>query len=185
VTSPSSLLAQGQREAPPADIRVTCASEPGERRECAADTSKGVVLARSSGASPSLLGKSRGYTDTGVWGSDGCNGEFIVGAPAEAAPGDEEEKKATLSYIPNAGRLLVSGEKGEMYVLLFSDARYLNQKGLDATFTDAFGRPVADRFLFGTDEVAPADQQTRNAPTCREVFPTRRTRLRAGLKERM
>ena len=46
---------------------LTCASQPGERRECAADTSKGVVLARSSGASPCLLGKSWGYDDSGVW----------------------------------------------------------------------------------------------------------------------
>src|SRR5262249_34048602 len=44
-----------------------------------------------------------------------------------------------LQHIPNIGFLLVSGEKGEMYVRLFSYVRYLNQKGLDATYTDAFG----------------------------------------------
>jgi hypothetical protein len=36
---------------------VTCASKVGERQECPADTSKGVVLARSYGAAALLLGK--------------------------------------------------------------------------------------------------------------------------------
>jgi hypothetical protein len=122
-----------------AGVRVPCASVPGERQHCAADTSRGVVLARSSGKSPCLLGKSWGYDEQGVWVADGCSGEFVVAAggapPAEA----ETPRKRPLEHIPNLGFLLFSGDKGEMYVRLFSYARYLNQKGLDPTYTDAFG----------------------------------------------
>jgi hypothetical protein len=46
---------------------VTCSSKPGERSSCAADTSKGVVLLRSTGDAPCLLGKSWGYDQTSVW----------------------------------------------------------------------------------------------------------------------
>ncbi len=38
------------------------------------------------------------------------------------------------------GFLIVEGQKGEMYVRLFSYVRYLNQKGLDPTYTDYFGK---------------------------------------------
>jgi hypothetical protein len=121
----------------PVAVRITCASTPGERQECPADTSKGVILARSSGQSSCLLGKTWGYDDRGVWVSDGCVGEFVVasGGPAAAI----EPKKGPPRYIPNAGFLIVESDKGEVYVRLFSYARYLNQKGLDETYTDAFG----------------------------------------------
>ena len=56
---------------------VTCSSKPGERSSCAADTSKGVVLLRSTGDAPCLLGRSWGYDQTSVWVSDGCSAEFV------------------------------------------------------------------------------------------------------------
>ena len=112
---------------------MTCSSKPGERQHCPADTSKGVVLARSAGEAPCLLGKTWGYDDQGVWVSDGCSGEFVVGqALAEAAAKPATKKKAP-EYIPNAGFLLYEGEKGQIYMRLFSYVRYLNQKGLDPT----------------------------------------------------
>src|SRR3954469_2615309 len=43
---------------------VPCVSKIGERIFCAADTSAGVVLARSSGESACLLGKTWGYDDS-------------------------------------------------------------------------------------------------------------------------
>ena len=117
---------------------VTCSSKGTERNQCAADTSKGVILARSTGDAPCLLGKTWGYDASGVWVSEGCSAVFIVGpdTPQQAAA---PEKKKPLSYVPNAGFLIVEGEKGEVYVRLFSYARYLNQKGLDESYTDAFG----------------------------------------------
>jgi hypothetical protein len=118
-------------------VALTCASKLGGRTECPADTSKGVVLQRSSGDAACLLGKTWGYTDKAVWVADGCVGEFLVG-PAITEVETPKPQRAP-RYVPNAGFLIVESEKGEMYVRLFSYARYLNQKGLDATYTDAFG----------------------------------------------
>jgi hypothetical protein len=125
---------------------ISCSSRPGQRSDCPADTSKGVALARSTGEAPCLLGKTWGYTDTGVWVSDGCSGDFVLGAeqkPAIAeeqpAPAPEAEKKKLVDYIPNVGFRLISGDKGEIYLRIFSYVRYLNQKGLDQTYVDYFG----------------------------------------------
>ena len=128
-------------EPPPTPIRptVACASKPGEREQCAADTSKGVALARSAGEAPCLLGKTWGYDDQGIWVADGCSAEFVVGQELAKAAEAKPVKKKPLQHIPNIGFLLVEGDKGEMYVRLFSYVRYLNQKGLDPSYTDAFG----------------------------------------------
>jgi Protein of unknown function (DUF3011) len=113
--------------------RVSCQSQAGERQHCAADTSSGVSLLKSTGTAPCLLGKTWGYDDTGIWVSDGCSAEFL------ATRAQEESEKKPPEYIPNLGFLLYSGEKGEIYFRLFSYARYLNQLGLDSTYIDAFG----------------------------------------------
>ncbi|HEX2344277.1 MAG TPA: DUF3011 domain-containing protein, partial [Vicinamibacterales bacterium] len=121
--------------AQPVPVTISCASKPGERTNCAADTSAGVVLARSTGEAPCLLGRTWGYDQKNVWVSDGCSGEFITGQAAQP----ETTKPKPLQYIPNAGFLLVDGEKGQIYFRLFSYARYLNQRNLDETYVDAFG----------------------------------------------
>jgi hypothetical protein len=118
---------------------VSCASRPGERTDCPANTSKGVALVRSSGESACLLGKTWGFDEKGVWVSDGCVAEFLVQAPEGGEEAVEKPATKSLQYVPNAGFLLISGDKGEIYVRLFSYARYLNQKGLDETYQDAFG----------------------------------------------
>ena len=114
---------------------VTCSSKPGERSSCAADTSKGVVLLRSRGDAPCLLGRSWGYDQTSVWVSDGCSAEFVTGRAVEP----ETKKPTPLSHIPNVGFLLVDDDKGQIYFRLFSYARYLNQRNLDESYVDAFG----------------------------------------------
>ena len=123
----------------PATITIKCSSKPGERQHCPADTSHGVTLARSAGASPCMLGRTWGYDEQGVWVSDGCAGEFLAGRGLEDATGTPEAKEKAPAYIPNMGFLIVEGQKGEMYARLFSYVRYLNQKGLDPTYTDSFG----------------------------------------------
>jgi hypothetical protein len=129
VVAPVGLLAQA--------TTVTCSSTGTERIECPADTSKGVILAKSIGEAPCLLGKSWGYDDGAVWVAEGCSAVFIVGPQTVAEP--EPTKKKPPQYVPNAGFLIVEGGKGEVYVRLFSYVRYLNQKGLDPTYTDSFG----------------------------------------------
>jgi hypothetical protein len=122
-----------------APVRVACSSKPGERQHCPADTSKGVVLARSAGEAPCLLGKTWGYDDKGIWVADGCSAEFVVGQELPKETDKAQAKAKPLDHIPNVGFLLVEGAKGDVYFRLFSYARYLNQKGLDETYTDYFG----------------------------------------------
>jgi hypothetical protein len=115
---------------------LACASKLGERTQCAADTSRGVVLLRSKGDAPCLLGRTWGYDQTSVWVSDGCSAEFATGPAAEP----ETTKPKAPSHIPNVGFLLFDGAKGQIYFRLFSYARYLNQRNLDESYVDAFGK---------------------------------------------
>jgi hypothetical protein len=115
--------------------RITCESQPGGRQYCPADMSAGVTLVKSTGSAPCLLGKTWGYDNTGLWVSEGCSGEFIAGRTWK-----EPVTQKPLEHIPNVGFLLYNGEKGQIYFRLFSYARYLNQRSLDGTFVDAFGR---------------------------------------------
>ncbi len=127
---------------------VVCASKPGERIHCAADVSQGITLLKSNGSSACLLGKTWGYDD-GIWVADGCSGEFVVaGAAAGAATTTATAAGAATAvatpqeapdYVPNAGFLLYNGDKGQIYMRLFAYARYLDQMGLDPTYTDYFG----------------------------------------------
>src|SRR4249919_1529965 len=132
--SPPPASTPNDQPAPP-QSRLTCTSNPGEREHCAADTSAGVALVRSIGTAPCLLGRTRGYDDTGIWVSEGCAGEFIAGQGVQ----EEVTKRKPLEHVPNVGFLLYTGEKGEIYFRLFSYVRYLNQRNIDPTYTDSFG----------------------------------------------
>src|SRR6476620_9376616 len=77
---------------PRAAITISCASKVGERQECAADTSRGVVLMKSYGDSACLLGKTWGYDDKGVWVADGCVADFLVARGDVEAPPPEAAK---------------------------------------------------------------------------------------------
>src|SRR6478672_7658278 len=78
-----------QAQQPPANPTVTsvitCVSKTGQRQVCKADTRAGVALLRSAGDAACLLGRNWGYDDAGVWVSDGCGGEFVVGGTKEAS----------------------------------------------------------------------------------------------------
>jgi hypothetical protein len=114
---------------------VACSSEAGQRVNCPADTKSGVALLRSTGSAPCLLGKTWGYDDTGIWVSDGCSGQFYAGQLQLP-----QTKVKPLEHVPNAGFLLYDGDQGQIYFRLFSYARYLNQRNLDATYVDGFGK---------------------------------------------
>ena len=116
---------------------VTCSSQLGQRIQCAVDTSVGVALVRSRGAAPCLYGDTWGFDAAGIWVSDGCGGVFLVGGVAQVQVTEVTQSAPT--YVPNGGFLLFNGEKGQLYFRLFTYARYLNQRNLDATYVDAFG----------------------------------------------
>ena len=113
---------------------ITCESREGERQYCPANTSPGVALVRTMGTAPCLLGKTWGYDDGGIDTSDGCSGEFIAGQVSQGPT-----KTKPLEHIPNLGFLLYDGEKDQIYFRLFSYVRYLNQRNIDASYTDFSG----------------------------------------------
>jgi hypothetical protein len=119
-----------------APVTIRCESTSTTRIQCDADTSSGVVLASSFGGAACLLGRTWGYDDTGIWVSDGCAGEFVVGQTTGV-----QRTAKTPEYVPNAGFLLYDGEKGQVYFRLFSYVRYLNQRNIDESYTDASGVP--------------------------------------------
>ena len=119
--------------------RISCSSEPGGRTNCPVDTSAGVVLLQSKGAAACLLGRTWGYDDNNIWVSDGCSAEFLAGQVGEAGTIKPATAESSPEYIPNAGFRLYEGENGQIYMRLFTYVRYLNQSGLDSSYTDYFG----------------------------------------------
>lgn len=60
--------------------------------------------------------------------------------PVDAAKSqDDDDKKSFGRYTPNLGYKVVNTEYGDMNVSIYTYVRYLNQLGLDSTYTDAFG----------------------------------------------
>ena len=51
----------------------------------------------------------------------------------------ESERKRVNTYTPNLGFKVADTEKGDLNIKIFTYIRYLNQTGLDETFTDSFG----------------------------------------------
>jgi hypothetical protein len=160
------LLAQSGIAGLSAAATVICSSQSGGREHCPADTSGGIALVRATGTVTCLLGRNWGYDDSGVWVAEGCGGEFVLGqstrtppppaaatpppaaalppAAAPPAPPVEEapeapEAKPGPDYVGNLGFKLLENDKGQIYMRLFSYARYLNQKDLDPTYTNYFG----------------------------------------------
>src|SRR5580692_6940522 len=61
-----------------------------------------------------------------------------VGDPKDATPA-QGESKTWGKYTPNLGFKVANTEYGDLSVSLYSYGRYLNQLGLNSTYTDAFG----------------------------------------------
>jgi hypothetical protein len=126
-TSPIALDAQDSIARRP---DVVCASKPGERQTCAANTGAGVTLLRTVGSAVCELGRTWGYDQKAIWVSDGCSAEFAVGQGGREAWG---------TYTPGTGFKVANGDKGDLNITIYGYVRYLNQLGLDSTYTDAFG----------------------------------------------
>jgi hypothetical protein len=61
-------------------------------------------------------------------------------APVETKPAkQDDEDKFDGRYTPNLGFRLANTEYGDLNVSIYTYVRYLNQLGLDETYTDAFG----------------------------------------------
>jgi len=61
-------------------------------------------------------------------------------APVETtAKQDDDDDKFDGRYTPNLGFKLANTEYGDLNVSIYTYVRYLNQLGLDSTYTDAFG----------------------------------------------
>ena len=72
-----------------------------------------------------------GYDDKGVWVSDGCAASSWSARQQERRRSPRRRRKLRPTS-PTSGFLIFEGEKGEIYMRLFSYVRYLNQKGLDS-----------------------------------------------------
>jgi hypothetical protein len=125
---------------------ITCSSAAGQREHCAADTSQGVALIRSTGTALCLLGKTWGYDDTGIWVLDGCGGEFTVGhaatppAGAQPAPKPQQGQIETWGeFEPGQGFLIGRSSVGELEISAYALIRYINQMPGTQTFTDHLG----------------------------------------------
>ncbi len=113
-------------------LAVVCGSKPGERQTCAADTTRGVTLVRSTGTIACELGTSWGFDQQSIWVRDGCSAEFSLGVQPAGAKGFG-------TYTPGRGFKVADTDKGDLNIRLYAYARYLNQRALDPEFTDSFG----------------------------------------------
>jgi hypothetical protein len=122
----------------PGSTTVACASKAGERQVCPADTSGGVAVVRSTGTSACLLGKTWGYDNTGVWVSDGCAAEFVLGASgaaiqasqATAATPPEPERSSYSTFDASGSGFLVGRSNvGELRIGGYALVRFINQRG--------------------------------------------------------
>ena len=65
-----------------------CESDDGRTRHCNADTRGGVRINRQLSDSACIQGRNWGYDNSGVWVSQGCRAEFVVGAGGGYNPGN-------------------------------------------------------------------------------------------------
>ena len=145
--------AYGQTPAPAA--RVACSSTTSERQHCTADTSAGVALERSTGGSACLLGKTWGYDSNGVWVSDGCAGEFVLGQTGTAlaattpTPTTDEPERSSYGVFDTTGQGFLIGRTklGELKIGAYALVRWIDQLPGTQEFADHLGnvRPIDTR----------------------------------------
>jgi hypothetical protein len=128
--------------------QVACASsKAGERTHCPADTSAGVTLGRSTGSNACVLGKTWGWDQSGIWVSDGCRGEFVLGQqvpPTSQQPRQPTERIETWGeFDPGDGFLIGRSSVGELSISGYALLRYINQLPAEQTFTDHLGNEHA------------------------------------------
>jgi predicted porin len=88
---------------PEAGVAVlSCVSVDGGRHHCPGYTAAGVALSRSTGSATCLLGRNWGYDAKGVWVTEGCGAEFLLGNPDhdERRLAAQSESQAAGSELP-------------------------------------------------------------------------------------
>ena len=66
---------------------------------------------------------------------------LLFAATVALAQGGGDQAEETLgSYKPNSGFKVTDSDQGELRIRIFTYVRYLNQLGLDETYTDSFGQ---------------------------------------------
>jgi hypothetical protein len=131
VTASSTVLAADEPTV--AAASVVCTSKAGERNDCSADTRAGVAIVKSLGTVTCEAGTTWGFDAASIWVRNGCSAEFSVGAQVQTPP-------APIAHTPGSGFKIVDTPSGALNVRLWTYVRYLNQKGLDEQYTDAFGK---------------------------------------------
>lgn len=63
-----------------------CESQDNRVRRCSADTRYGVRINRQLSDAPCVQGRSWGYDNSGVWVSNGCRAEFVIGGGQGGGP---------------------------------------------------------------------------------------------------
>jgi hypothetical protein len=62
----------------PGGQTITCSSDDGRRKYCAADTRRGVQMVNQRSGSPCTQGSTWGYDRRGIWVDRGCRADFVV-----------------------------------------------------------------------------------------------------------
>lgn len=131
---------------------VRCASRPGERATCPADTSDGIALVRATGPGACLLGRTWGYDQASVWVSDGCSADFVLGHAATAAapsapsgqiaiaPSEPEWPTWGVLDATGSGIVIHRSKTAEVALGAYALVRYINQLPANQQFTDHLGR---------------------------------------------
>ena len=65
---------------------ITCSSRAGRRTHCDTDARGGAYLARNLGPFPCVFNRTWGFTASGVWAANGCQGHFVVDRPPSVIP---------------------------------------------------------------------------------------------------
>jgi hypothetical protein len=85
-------------------------------------------------APPAVTGAAAGATSAAAAAAPASTPAAAVATPAPPPP-----RSKWGSYTPNLGFKVVDTANGDMNVSIYTYVRYLNQKDLDPTYTDAFG----------------------------------------------
>ena len=79
-------------------------------------------------------------TPAGQQAADSCRRRDQATPSRGEAPAEQTAATAEApEYIGNLGFKIYEGDKGQIYMRLMAYARYLNQSGIDPTYTDSFG----------------------------------------------